>query len=48
MHIIYYRDINLMDKPFCLPEPLLKIQEDLSGNPRYIGLWKLPFPVGDC
>lgn len=47
---IGYRDINLFDAPYCLPKPLLKIQEAIlvDGKPRYVALWKLPFKVGDC
>ncbi len=45
---IGYRDINLMDKPYCLPQPILKVKEDLPGNPRYVALWKIPFSLGKC
>ncbi len=47
---IGYRDLNLFDKPYCLPKPMLKIEEDgdVFGKKRYIAMWKVPFTVGNC
>jgi hypothetical protein len=51
---IGFRELNLMDKPFCLPPPILKVVDSHNlyakdGQPdRYVGLWKLPLVVGDC
>lgn len=51
---IGFREVNLMDRPFCLPPPILKVSDSENiytslGQPsRYVGLWKLPVPVGQC
>lgn len=49
-----FREVNLMDRPFCLPPPIMKVDDTMEyyaslGQPRrYVGLWKLPVPVGQC
>lgn len=46
---IGYRNINLFDAPFCMPKPLLKVEDLIHEKvPRYVALWKLPFKVGEC
>lgn len=45
---IGFRHINLFDAPFCMPKPLLKVEESGETAPRFVALWQLPFKVGDC
>lgn len=45
--LIGYRHINLLDAPFCLSQPVALLKE-VKEDKRHLGLWKLPFEVGNC